>query len=295
MSGSLLEIRKKIGGVKNTKKITKAMQLVAASKMRQFQKRAVTTRKYVWDLLKVLENNIAVKTVFSEERSKGPVLFVLYTSDKGLCGPLNNKLINGLFRAEAWTSLKNEEKLLITIGKKGNDFARNNGFAITKYFAGIPEKLSSLDAIALVDKILEYWRENKCKKIIFLSPHYKNSFTFYPVLKTYLPFSKDMIVSNLHLREHAAADKGNNDYMIYDPSKTFVIEKLQEQIIQALFIQSFLELKASEYSSRMMAMQSATDSADRIINELSLSYNKARQQAITQEIAELVGASEAIS
>lgn len=290
MAGGLLEIRKKISGIKNTRKITKAMQLVAASKMRAFQKRAVSTRSYVWDLLKILENNIEIQSAYSEQREKGKTLFVLYTSDKGLCGPLNNKLINGLFRSEMWN--QTEDKLLITIGKKSHDFARNNKIAVEKHFGGVPEKLSNFDAIQIIEKILEYWKNGTCKKIIFIAPHYKNSFTFYPVLKTFLPFSKEMILTNIEKREPTASAR--DDFMIFDPSQKEVVESLHEQIISSLFIQSFLELKASEYSSRMMAMQSATDSADRITNELSITYNKARQQAITQEIAELVGASDAI-
>lgn len=315
MAGGLLEIRKKIAGIKNTRKITKAMQLVAASKMRQFQKRAVGARKYAWDLLKILQNNIEVTSAFSEERTEGATLFVIYTSDKGLCGPLNTKLINGLFRSEMWSSVPAEERLLITIGKKSYDFARNNKIPVEKHFVGIPEKISNLDAISIVEEILKYWTNGKAKKIIFVAPHYKNSFTFYPVLKTFLPFSGQMIKSITHTEDNAASanasahnapanaglnaapsgDSAQDTYMLYQPSQKKVVENLHQQIIESLFLQSFLELKASEYSSRMMAMQSATDSADRISNELSLIYNKARQQAITQEIAELVGASDAIS
>lgn len=298
MAGGLLEIRKKIAGVKNTRKITKAMQLVAASKMRQFQKRAVSTRNYVWDLLKILENNIHVQSQYSEIRTEGKILFVLYTSDKGLCGPLNTKLINGLFRSEMWMNTPKEERLLITIGKKSYDFARNNSIPVAAHFLGAPEKMNNLDAINIVEKILEFWRNRSAKKIIFIAPHYKNSFTFYPVLKTFLPFSSEMIETNIGhavISKAPVSDAPKGDYMSFQPSQKTVVERLHEQIIQSLFIQSFLELKASEYSSRMMAMQSATDSADRISNELSLIYNKARQQAITQEIAELVGASDAIS
>lgn len=299
MAGGLLEIRKKISGIKNTRKITKAMQLVAASKMRQFQKRAVSTRGYVWDLLKILENNIGIESAYSEQREKGKTLFVLYTSDKGLCGPLNTKLINGLFRSEMWKSPEasigspTEQRLLITIGKKSYDYAKNNKIPVEKHFGGVPEKLSNFDAIQIIEKILEFWKNGTCKKIIFVAPHYKNSFTFYPVLKTFLPFSKEMILTNIEKKEPRQGG-ADDDYMIFQPSQKKVVESLHEQIIQSLFVQSFLELKASEYSSRMMAMQSATDSADRITNELSITYNKARQQAITQEIAELVGASDAI-
>lgn len=296
MSGALLEIRKRITSVKNTRKITKAMQLVAASKMRQFQKRAVSTRHYVWDLMDVLEENIHIDSPYTEERTTGETLFVLYTSDKGLCGPLNNKLINALFRSNEWNNLTEEERMLVTIGKKGHDFAKNRGFHVDKHFSGIPEKMNTIQAIKLVNTILDYWRSGAAKKIVFVAPHYKNSITFYPLLKTFLPFSKEMIETNIGTEERARrTHKKPDPLMIYEPSKERVVARLQEQTVITMFMEAFLELKASEYSSRMLAMQNATDAADKVTNALSLQYNKARQQAITAEIAELVGASDAVS
>lgn len=302
MSGSLLEVKKKIGGVQNTRKITKAMQLVAASKMRQFQKKAVSARGFAWDLFKVLERNISEsnQSVYTETRETGKTLFVIYTSDKGLCGPLNTKLLNGLFRSAKWNDLKEDERALITIGKKAHTYAQSNKIPELEHFIGIPEKISNMDAIAVVDKILTHWKSGDIKEVIFMAPHYKNSFTFYPVMKTFLPFSSEAIKSNLHIQEdedthmEETQEEESNNSMLFAPSPEQVLEKLYEQIIQAMFIQSFLELKASEYSSRMMAMQSATDAADKITGELKRVYNKARQQAITQEIAELIGASMAL-
>lgn len=296
MSGSLLEIRKKIASFRNTRKITKAMQLVAASKMRLFQKRAVSTRSYVWDLMDLLHDNLSTKTIYTEPRVKGKTLFVLYTSDKGLCGPLNNKLINSLFRSERWTELAEEDRMFVALGRKGHDFARNNSISIDKYITGVPEKINNVQALKVIDTLLDFWRSGEAKEILFVAPHYKNSFTFYPVLKTFLPFSKSMVESNIGTAERAHhRHKEMDPLTIYEPNKGLVVQRMQEQVIMELFMEAFLELKASEYSSRMMAMQSATTAADKVISSLSLSYNKARQQAITAEISELVGASEAMS
>lgn len=301
MSGSLLEVKKKINGIQNTRKITKAMQLVAASKMRQFQKRALSARYFVFDLLKVLENNLDPnhESAYTEERTGEKTLFVLYTSDKGLCGALNNKLINALFRSEKWLNTTEENRMLITIGKKSNNYAKTHHIPVYKHFTGIPEKLQNIDVVDVVDEIVSIWgQDEEIKEVIFITPHYKNSFTFYPVMKTFLPFSKEAIHSQLHVEEddetEEETDEEKNGFMIYAPSQEQVLERLYEQIVQSVFIQSFLELKASEYSSRMIAMQNATDSANRIIGSLKLIYNKARQQAITQQIAELIGASMAL-
>lgn len=300
MSGSLLEIKKKIGGVQNTRKITKAMQLVAASKMQRFQKRAVHSRQYSWDLLEILKNNISEgdQSIFTQKREKGKTLFVLYTSDKGLCGSLNTKLINTLFRSNKWNDLKEDERMLITIGKKSSGYAASNKIPVEKDFVGIPEKLSNLDAIKVIDSIMDIWKKGEVKEVIFIAPHYKNSFTNYPVIKSFLPFNektvKDTLGADADLTPSEKENTNDNQFMYFAPSEEIVLERLYEQVIQAMFIQSFLELKAAEYSSRMIAMQNATDSADRMIGDLKRVFNKARQQAITQEIAELIGASKAL-
>lgn len=302
MSGSLLEVKKKIGGVKNTRKITKAMQLVAASKMQRFQKRAIHSRAYTWDLLKVLKSNLKDEdssSIFTEGRETGKTLFVLYTSDKGLCGSLNTKLINCLFRSDKWNDLAEDERMLITIGKKSQAYTSSNKITVEENFSGIPEQLNNLDAITVIDKIFEIWKKGEVKEVVFVAPHYKNSFTTYPVIKTFLPFTEKTVKDTLGVDEDlkpAETEEGDeNKFMYFAPSEEIVLERLYEQVIQAMFIQSFLELKASEYSSRMIAMQNATDAADRMINDLKRIYNKARQQAITQEIAELIGASMAMA
>ncbi|MGL5830686.1 MAG: ATP synthase F1 subunit gamma [Candidatus Altimarinota bacterium] len=295
---SLLEIRKKIGGVKSTKKITKAMQLVATSKMKMFQKKAVSAREYIWDLLKVLEQNLndELKNLYTEQRKEGATLFVIYTSDKGLCGALNNNLLKGLFRSEKWMNTPKEDRLLITIGKKSNEFARSNQIEVEKHFLGIPEKLGNTVTLEVIDTILKLWTDRRCKEIIFIAPHFQNTFTFYPVLKTFLPFSKEMVKENIGRASRAVESEkdASSSYMLYEPDKKMVLEKLFRLIVQGLFVQSFFELKASEYSSRMIAMQNATEAADKKIVDLTRTYNKTRQQVITQQLAELIGASDVV-
>lgn len=293
---SLLEIKKKINGVKNTKKITKAMQLVAASKMQKFQKKALSSRDYVRDLLSMLEQNIQSDgtSIYSEKRTEGKTLFVIYTSDKGLCGALNTKLIKALFRSKKWTETPENEKLLITIGKKCSEFAKNNNIAIEKKFVGVTEEMSNLEALEIIDSILEFWHQGDVKEVIFFTPHYENSFTNYPVQKQFLPFSKDMLKDHIGKTEEEATKKTQNKFLLFDPSETNVTERLHQLITEALFLQAFLELKAAEYSSRMIAMKNATDAANTIIGDLTLTMNKARQAAITQEIAELAGAAAAM-
>ncbi len=293
---SLLEIKKKISGVKNTRKITKAMQLVAASKRIQFQKKAVSTREFVAKQLCVLANNMSAdsKSIFTEHRKSGYTAYVLYSSDKGLCGALNTKLINCLFRSEEWKNTAESEKKLVVIGNKAKTAANSRDIAILKSFVKISEAMSELEALELVSEIISIYLDPKCKQVKIVAPHYKNSFTFYPVIKTFLPFSEEMLETHIGSMELEITPK-NHDFMIFEPSAEVVLDKLYQQIVQALFLQALYELKASEYSSRMIAMKNATDSADKIIKNLTLDLNKARQAAITQEIAELAGAQAAMN
>lgn len=273
------------------------MQLVAASKMQKFQKKALSSREYVRDLLSMLEQNIRSdgESTYSEQRTEGKTLFVIYTSDKGLCGALNTKLIKALFRSSKWKETPENERMLITIGKKCTEYAKNNNIPVTEKFVGVTEEMDNLHALVIIDSILEYWHKGDVKEVVFFTPHYENSFTNYPVQKQFLPFSKEMLKSHIGKNEEKQEAKtSENKFMLFGPSEEEVTERLHQLITEALFLQAFLELKAAEYSSRMIAMKNATDAADTIIDDLTLSMNKARQAAITQEIAELAGAAAAM-
>lgn len=293
----LVEIKKKIGAVQNTRKITKAMELVAASRMKQFQRKAVGTRSYAWSLLDALRQDVTSlqETVFGEHRETGKVLFVILTSDKGLCGALNQQLIRTLWRSERWKGLPPEGRALITIGKKSFEAATHAGITPLERFEGLSEQMTLAKALAVIDKILGYWERGEVKEIVLVSPHYVNPFVFHPTLKTYLPFTSDMIETHAVWRGDgatASADAMPIDF--HEPSKERVREALAIQLIETLFLQAFYELKATEYSSRMVAMKNATEAADEMVCSLTLSYNKARQGAITQQLAELTGGSLAI-
>jgi F-type H+-transporting ATPase subunit gamma len=292
---SLLETKKKIKSVKQTRKITKAMQLVSASKMKVFQRKAVASRQYAWDLLNVLQANLSdtEKSSFMEERSEGKTLFVIYSSEKGLCGALNTKLTKALVNSKEWKETPEADRLLVTIGRKAEVFADYNEIPVALRFKGVKEQLTAFDALEFIKPILDYWMTGEVKQIFMVAPHYKSAIAFYPMMKTFLPFSFDMIGEHLNVEEEAEAKEilpQKNSFIYFDPNKERVIEGLFEQIIQSLFLQSFFELKAAEYSSRMMAMQNATDNAGEMIYDLTLSLNKARQAKITQELTEIAGA-----
>jgi F-type H+-transporting ATPase subunit gamma len=293
---SLLEIKNQIGGIKNTKKITKAMQLVAAAKSRQFQNKAISIRKFAFDLLYILSNNSQdlSHSSFLEKRDKGNIIFVLYSSDKGLCGGLNQQMFRSLFQSKAWLGTDKNHRKIITIGRKATNFIRFQGIEPLEVFENLNEKMNQYEALGHISKIVDYWKSGYAKYIYMVAPHYRNSFTFYPLIKQFLPLSDHILQSHIGVHPEVFSKKirdSRSQVVLYEPSEEVVAERLVEDIINVLFLQAFYELKASEYSSRMMAMASATDNAETLIKDKSLLMNKIRQAAITQEISEIVGAS----
>jgi F-type H+-transporting ATPase subunit gamma len=306
----LVEIKKKISAVQNTRKITKAMELVAASRMKQFQRKAMGTRMYAWSLLDGLTQAHATmdELDWGKKRTGLPVLFVLMTSDKGLCGSLNQQLIRTLWRSQRWKQLPPEERRLITIGRKSTEAANYAGVAPLHSFEGVKEQLDPSTALAIVDQIVGYWDRGECREIQIVSPHYVNPFVFHPTIKKLLPFTQAMVGTHLgwrnpegmeasvsqEEREQGGTESYADEPTYLEPSRERVVEALAHQLIQSIFLQSFYELKATEYSSRMVAMKNATEAAGEMVRSLTLSYNKARQGAITQQLAELTGGSLAV-
>ncbi len=293
---SLLEIRNKIKATKGTKKITKAMQLVAASKMKSFQKTSLSVREYTKLLLESLEQTgtSLEETFFAEQRTEGKTLFVLLTSDKGLCGAMNSKLIRTTFRSPEWTSLSSEERLLITVGKKSAEAARTEKIPTIASFAGLKEKLETIDALVVIHEIARLWKEKEIKKVILIAPEYVNAFTFNIRTRKYLPINQTVVGEDLMERTNAT-ERLEQEAALFEPDQEVVAQKLSQQVMESLFIEAFFELKATEYSSRMVAMKKATEAADDKIKVLTNLFNKARQSAITQQLSELAAANEAMS
>jgi F-type H+-transporting ATPase subunit gamma len=306
----LVEIKKKIEAVQNTRKITKAMELVAASRMRTFQRKALGARTYAWGLLReFLPHQANVEELpWGEIRDPSlPTLFVIITSDKGLCGSLNQQLLRHLWRSEEWNALPPEKRLLITIGRKSAEAAQYAGFPPVKKFEGIREALDPLSSLKLIEKIVGFWTRKECREIILISPHYVNPFVFYPTTKRYLPFSPSMVESHLGWKDpesmvgvpllaqpkHPMLEEDTAPVLL-EPSREEVMDAFVRQLVQSVFLQAFYELKACEYSSRMVAMKNATEAADKRLQEFTHEYHKVRQGAITQQLAELAGGTAAI-
>lgn len=286
MSSDLTKIKSKIKSTKTTKKITKAMELVAASKMKVFQDKALNSKKFEVELETLLGKTLDYDfdNIYSEVRDEGKTLFVLYTSDRGLCGGMNIKLIKTLLDSEAWKRVAQNQKTLITIGKKGFDFARYNNLKVDHSFQNLSEEMHLSEVLEIIDRIVRDWDQGHVKEVYMVSPNFINSMLFYPKVERFLPIGAKIL-------EDSREDYENefNHNLLYEPNSQEFLQNLVQQIIYTKFLASFMELKATEYSSRMLAMKNATKNAGEIIQNLTLSYNNARQALITQEIVEIIG------
>jgi len=296
---NLAEVKNRIHSTESTRKITQAMQLVAANKMKGFQKKALSTREYAWKLIEglAMAHGSFKNTVYGESRQEGKILYILVTSDKGLAGSLNTRLIDALFKSDDWKSLSENDRMLITIGKKSAEAARRMKVPVHRRFDGLSEQMDAFDALEIISVILGLWEEKEVKQVIFVSPHYVNPFTIHITRKIYLPFDESMLQTHFEWFPKSDAKKQKelvDQHLYFEPNEDDIIDILSLQLVQTLFLQAFFELKASEYSSRMVAMKQATEAADEMIENLTLEYNKVRQSIITQQLAELAAGRQAL-
>lgn len=294
---SLLETKKKIESIRGTRKITKAMELVAASRMRGFQKKAQAARTYTRSLLRAIEPHdelISATLLGQTPEGYDATLFVIVTSDKGLCGPLNYRLLKTLWESDAWRTTSPEKRFLVTVGKKSAVAAKIQGITPVASFSQLSESLDVSSAVPVIESILQLRDTHRCGSVLLIAPEYVNPFISHTHIRPLLPFRQDMAAA--HLPASAPPDTSTPAPFIafLEPSREELVHALIHQLLSSLVLHAFYELKASEYSSRMVAMKQATEAADTRAKELQTDLNKLRQAAITQQLAELVGGSIAL-
>jgi F-type H+-transporting ATPase subunit gamma len=281
------EIRTKIKSVQNTQKITKAMEMVAASKMRRAQERMRAARPYAEKIKKVVGHlgnaHPEYRHPFLAEREVKTVGLIAITTDRGLCGGLNINLFKrALNELEAWQ--KNGSKIkMVTIGGKGLSFFRRLGAEIIAEVSHLGDRPEITDIIGPVQAMLKAYTDGEIDEIHLLSNHFVNTMTQQAETLRLVPVEP---VEDDELKHHW-------DY-IYEPDSKEVLNDLLDRYIESLVYKAVVENVACEMAARMIAMKSATDNAGDLINELQLIYNKERQAAITQEISEIVGGAAAV-
>ena len=289
------EIKQRIKSVKNTKKITKAMELVAASKMKRAISKAISSRLYAnysWELLTSLSERLdEVNSPFftvnvNKEGEKS--LFVLITSNGGLCGAYNSQIIKKLISSIKGIDNKNCD--VITVGKKGDNAMRRIGSNVIASFLEVPDNSVLSDLIPLSKMIINEYKELKYNKVYIAYTDFISALTQKAHVKQILPIKKEDIkelVEEIKEGEVAKEKTINNVPYIFEGDMNTIVESLAEKLIRMQIYHMILESSASEQSSRMMAMKNASEAAGEMIDDLTLALNKARQANITQEISEI--------
>ena len=287
------EIKRRIKSVKNTKKITKAMELVAASKMKRAVSATLSSRLYAgysWDLLTSLSGKLDEIThpFFIENTTAEKSLVVLITSNRGLCGSYNSQAIK-----KAMLILKGEDKHdVITVGKKGDGAIRKLGQNITGTFLEIPDNAKLSDIRPLSEMITRKYKEGLYKHIKIIYTDFISALTQKANARTLLPVSKQEIKELIeetgftHKEKLKETSIESTSY-IFEGDINTLVESLAEKLVRMQVYQMILESSASEQSSRMVAMKNASEAAGEMIDDLTLVFNKARQAGITQEISEI--------
>ena len=282
------EIRTKIKSIQNTQKITKAMEMVAASKMRRAQERMQQARPYAQKMRNVIAHvsqaNLEYKHSFTQERPTKRVGFVIVSSDRGLCGGLNINLFRDVVNSLTEWQSQNAEIDLTTIGSKGFQFFNRVGANIVSEVTRLGDTPRLEDLIGAVKVMLDAYAENRIDRLYLVHNHFQSTMSQTPQLEQLLP---------IHAEQPDETLSNHWDYL-YEPDAKDVVDALMTRYIESLVYQGVVENIACEMAARMVAMKSASDNAGNLIDELQLVYNKARQASITQEISEIVGGAAAV-
>ncbi len=286
---STRDIRRRIKSVKNTRQITKAMELVAASKMKKAQASATAGRAYavlMADMLAALADKVDGSLhPFLQPREVKTRGILLITTDKGLCGPLNANLFKLV------SDIKDNAKFVVS-GRKGSQFLARSKRNVVADF-GIHDKVPFGEIQAIGDYMIDLFLKGEIDTIEVIYPRFKNTLVQEPTHRPLLPLAnlKEFVS---HLADDHAADRAkemaDDRLMIFEPDAQTVLEALLPFYVKRYLYQVALSTKASEHSARMVAMKTAKDNASKLLDDLTLEYNKARQAAITQEILEIAAA-----
>ena len=281
---NLKEIRNRIASVSSTMQITSAMKMVSAAKLKKAQDAITAMRPYSDKLTELLQNLSATLDAdsgskFSEQRDVKNVLIVAITSNRGLCGAFNSNIIK---KATAVASGYNAKVSIVAIGKKAND-ALSKNFEVISNQSPVFEDLTFTNVAAIAEMLMEQFESKAFDKIEVVYNKFKNAATQEIMTEQFLPIVP------------LDSDSNSNQDYIFEPSKEEIVETLIPKSLKTQLYKSIRDSFASEHGARMTAMHKATDNATELRDQLKLTYNKARQASITNEILEIVGGAEALN
>ncbi|MGI6551811.1 MAG: F0F1 ATP synthase subunit gamma [Clostridia bacterium] len=281
------DIKRRIKSIQNTQQITKAMKTVAAAKLRKTQAKVVAARPYAGKLGQVLGRLAAdlegFQHPFLEEREGGTAAYVVVTGDRGLAGGYN---VNVMRLAEETIQGKKEEKAaIIAVGRKARDYFRRRKYPLLREYLEIGDEPHYIQARELARELTELYLQGEADKIYLVYSRFYSAIRYVPRVEQLLP---------IEVLPPKGEEEDLEEYL-YEPGKEEVLKTLLPRYLETLTYRALLEAKTSEHGARMTAMDAATDNAAEMIDKLTLSFNRARQAAITREISEIVGGAAALS
>ncbi|MEW9123147.1 MAG: ATP synthase F1 subunit gamma [Thermotaleaceae bacterium] len=279
------DIKRRIKSVNSTKQITKAMELVSSAKLRRARQRVDKTRPYfntIKETVKdIFSSTSGIKHPFVNQREIKKSCYIVISADRGLCGGYNTNVIK-----TAVAHMRQKEKVsVISIGQKAKDFFRNRKYDFDGEFIHISENPTYSDAKRISNLVIQLYEKQLVDEVYLVYTQFVSTISQKPEIIKLLPLTKE---------EKAEKEKKSLNFVSYEPSPEAVLSYLVPKYIESTIFGALVESSASEQGARRVAMENATDNAEEMIGDLTLYYNRARQAAITQEIAEIVGGAEAL-
>jgi F-type H+-transporting ATPase subunit gamma len=287
-------LKKRIASVKNTKKMTKAMEMVSAAKMRKSVTAAQKTRLFTTLNREIVSHLSFVEGVshpLMEQKESGKTLLVLLTSNRGLCGSYNSNVIKETKQYLVSNGLTDID--VLGIGKKSAVFCKRYGFPLVGVYEEFSDKPDFEAVLPVVQRVVSEFTLEKYSHVYIAYTDFKSPVLQQVSVRQLLPLTREAFDALRGKNSGETQTQGIDNY-IFEPSQQEIVDEIVPRLVEVLFYQMILESSASEHSSRMVAMKNATDNASDLIDDMTLVYNKARQAAITQEISEIVGGAVAL-
>ncbi|MBI2610464.1 ATP synthase F1 subunit gamma [Candidatus Kaiserbacteria bacterium] len=301
---SLKNIKLKIQSYKKTGTVTHAMEAVSAVKMRKSQERAISSRPYARAGLRVLagisgSTNVARHSLMHVP-AEGKVVIIIITSDKGLAGALNSAVIRETEKFIKEENLSRDDLIFLCLGKRGYEFALRSGYNVVHFHTNIADAIDEREFRVITDQAISLYRAGGVREVRVAYTNFRSIFEQHPAVHKVLPLSRraveHMVEEILPVRGKYAEVENGNGVAVYtiEPDADEVLAALVPRLVNIAIFHKMLESKASEHSARMVAMKNATDKAKEMAGELTRTFNKARQAAITREVSEITSGIEAM-
>lgn len=287
MAGNMKEIKERIGSVKNTNQITRAMNIISSTKFKKYQELTLNSREYAHtidvafdNLVGSMKNNRHI--IFDGKKKVKRVGVIIMTSDRGLCGAFNTSTLRKFEEMQKQFHKENKEVSVIAIGRKAKDYCKNKGILVDAELHQLIPEIMFEKGREISEKIVDLYMENHYDEVYLLYSRFISAIKYNLEVEKILPIKLK--------REYLST---NREY-IFEPSESELLRRFTPKALNIKLYQALLENTASEHSARMSAMQQASDNAQEMINKLTLKYNRERQAAITQELTEIVGGANAL-